>query len=214
MASTSWPWRVTGRTAGRVNAFVRGLDGAASTPRDVLEGFERWPTWMWANTDVEGFIGWLRDRNAALPAPERVGFYGFDVYSLWESLEAALGYLAEHEPETVGAAHEALRCFAPYGQDPQAYASATRIVPVSCEEEVIALLTRICEGRVQPDGAQPQARFAAEQNAAVARNAERYRARRQGHRLGAQLPHRRRPVHRHGCRPPGQRRAARARATR
>jgi erythromycin esterase len=157
-----------------VNAFVRDLDGAASTPREVLAGFERWPAWMWANTDVEGFVGWLRDRNAGLPVPERVGFYGFDVYSLWESLEATLGYLAEHEPEAVQAAHEALRCFEPYGQDPQAYASATRIVPESCEGEVIALLTRICEGRVEPDGGGPQMRFAAEQNAAVARNAERY----------------------------------------
>ena len=35
---------------------------------------------------------WLRSFNEYRPEDERVGFYGLDVYSLWDSLRAALGF--------------------------------------------------------------------------------------------------------------------------
>ncbi|WP_438870804.1 erythromycin esterase family protein [Paractinoplanes ovalisporus] len=49
----------------RVNAAVRGGD---ATPMEALVGYERWPTWMWANEEVVDFAEWLRSYNAALPA--------------------------------------------------------------------------------------------------------------------------------------------------
>jgi erythromycin esterase len=41
---------------------------------------------------------------------------------------------------TGSAALAAYRCFEPYGEDAQQYGSATRMVPASCEDEVIDLL--------------------------------------------------------------------------
>lgn len=32
------------------NRFVKGAPGAAPSARQVLSAFDRWPTWMWANT--------------------------------------------------------------------------------------------------------------------------------------------------------------------
>lgn len=157
----------------RLNRWVKGApDAPAGTPREVLRGFERWPTWMWANEEVADFLGWLQDHNATLPQGRRVGFYGLDVYSLWESMEAVMAYLRQHDPSALDAAGRAWRCFEPFAEDPQEYAWATRLVPESCEDEVVGLL---CELRRRPAQAgDAEARFAAQQNALVAVDAERY----------------------------------------
>ena len=158
-----------------VNTWVRGLDADDErNAEEVLTAFRRWPTWMWANREVAELIAWMRAHNGGRPHAEQVGFYGFDVYSLWESMRAILDYLEEHEPDAVETARRAFRCFEPYGEDPQAYAWATQIVPTSCEDQVVDLLTRICRDRDQGAGGHPEQRFSAEQNAAVAQGAERY----------------------------------------
>jgi erythromycin esterase-like protein len=150
--------------------------GAADAdPREVLRGYERWPTWMWANEEVADLTRWLCGHNAGRAPEERVGFHGLDVYSLWDSLRAILGYLEEHEPAAVGAALAAFRCFEPYAEDPQEYARATRLVPTSCEAAVVDVLRVLREAPAPAPadgGPAPDAAFAAEQNARVAAGAE------------------------------------------
>lgn len=159
-----------------VHCSVVDATGAPDDPREALAAFARWPRWMWANEEVVEFTRWLRGHNDALPPQLRVGFHGLDVYSLWESLRAVLGYLAEHEPDHLPAARAALRCFEPYGEDPQFYALARRLVPETCEPEVVALLRELRDpgssGRTSA-GALDE-RFIAAQNAEVAADAERY----------------------------------------
>lgn len=154
-----------------VNRWVKGRDGGSAHAGDVLTAFDRWPTWMWANLEVAGFLRWLRDHNERAGAD--VGFYGLDVYSLWESLGRVLGYLTENQPEALGAALRAHRCFQLYGEDPQRYAWATRMVPESCESDVVDLLVEMHRGGGGVDG-DPEAEFDALQNAEVLAGAERY----------------------------------------
>jgi hypothetical protein len=54
----------------RVNRYVRGLSGDEDAV-EALEGFRRFPTWMWRNADVLDFVGWLRTHNDTRPAAER-----------------------------------------------------------------------------------------------------------------------------------------------
>ncbi len=158
-----------------VNRCVRLRPGAAPSPRQVLDSFDRWPTWMWANEEVVEFGEWLRERNSRLPEEQRAGFYGLDVYSLWSSMRSLLDYLREHEPEHLDVALQAARCFEPYAEDAQEYAFASRLAPSSCEPKIVELLSRLCHDRARAvDGEDPEARFSAEQNAAVAAGAERY----------------------------------------
>jgi erythromycin esterase-like protein len=159
----------------RVNRSVRLRPGADEDPRDALDAFDRWPTWMWANDDVVGFCRWLRAFNAGRAEEQRVGFYGIDVYSLWDSMQLLIGWLREHEPEHVDTAMQAFACFEPYGEDGAEYAFATRFAPTSCEQQVVDLLRSMCEerGRSEYPG-DPESRFSAEQNAAVVVEAERY----------------------------------------
>jgi erythromycin esterase-like protein len=138
--------------------------------RELLTGFGRWPRWMWANEEVAEFVDWLREHNAR--TGDGVGFYGLDVYSLWESLEIVVGYVADQYPELLPHARRAWTCFEPYDGDPNAYAYATRMVPTTCEDEVVALLTGLRRAAV-PDG-DPDAALDARQNAEVLAGAERY----------------------------------------
>lgn len=84
-----------------------------------------------------------------------------------------------HEPRHVELALRALRCFEPFGEDGAEYAFASRFAPVTCERDVVELLHRLCVDRShQHDRDRSDSdrhdRFAAEQNAAVVADAERY----------------------------------------
>ncbi len=157
-----------------VNRYVKGFPDSGTDAREVLDAFARWPTWMWANEEVVNLAEWLHRHNAGLADGRKVGFYGLDVYSLWDSLYAVLGYLRKADPSALPAAVRAFRCFEPYGEDVQEYARVTVLVPASCEDEVVNLLRELRrnEPRYAADGREDY--FAAEQNALVVRNAEAY----------------------------------------
>ena len=128
---------------------------------------------MWANEEVAEFLDWLRGFNATRATSNRVGFYGLDVYSLWDSLREIFDWLEENEPDAVGAALEAWHCFAPYGEDPHRYAWSTRMVPESCETDVVALLVEV-RRRAAHHPEDDEEAFDARQNAEVVAGAERY----------------------------------------
>jgi erythromycin esterase len=160
-----------------VNNYIKGISGSGQSAYDVLYSFNRWPTWMWANREIVDLVEWLREYNKSISEEQQVGFYGLDVYSLWESMEAVIGYLRKIDPEAVKTAIEAYRCFEPYGKSIEDYARATAFVPESCEDEVIDMLIDLHDKAKQykSDGlGRREEYFNAEQNAIVAKNAELY----------------------------------------
>ena len=156
-----------------VNRHVKGLPESHETISDALEAFERWPTWMWANWEILEFLDWLELHNQGAREDDRVGFYGLDVYSLFESMAAVIEYLDDVDPNAAAQARAAYQCFEPYGEDAQEYARALRMVPETCEDEVVDILTRFREGVEEYDHGRDDY-FNAEQNALVAKNAEQY----------------------------------------
>ena len=160
----------------RVNRFVKGDPDLGGSAHAVLRAFDRWPTWMWANEEVADLAGWMRWHNESRSEGEKVGFYGLDVYSLWDSLYTVINYLQQAAPDAVDAAIGTFRCFQPFGHDPQEYAWATLMVPHSCEDAVVKMLTELCEkaAALRSSSADGEAFFNAEQNALVVQNAEHY----------------------------------------
>jgi erythromycin esterase len=156
-----------------LNRYAKVYPDSGKTAREVLGAFDRWPTWMWANEEILEFTERLRQYNCGLPEEDRVGFYGLDVYSLWESMGAVIEYLERVDPEAVDAARRAYKCFEPYGEDVREYARATAFVPTSCEDEVVEMLADL-RNRLPEYRDDPESRFSAEQNALVVRDAERY----------------------------------------
>jgi erythromycin esterase-like protein len=158
----------------RVNRYVKGHRDAGATASEVLHAFDRWPTWMWANREVVEFAEWLHEYNRPRPAAEQVGFYGLDVYSLWDSMAAVVEYLEQIDPQLARAAKRAYLCFEPYNQDEQEYARATVLVPTSCEDEAVAVLRALRTRAPEYREDSREGYFNAEQNALVARGAEQY----------------------------------------
>ncbi|OQA04241.1 MAG: Erythromycin esterase [bacterium ADurb.Bin400] len=106
----------------------------------------------------------------------RIGFYGLDVYSLWQSLRATIRYLENMDKDAASVAKYALRCFEPYHEEPEQYAWHTALVPKSCEDAVVELLTTIQKRAADygDSNGDWEAVFNAEQNALVVANAEEY----------------------------------------
>lgn len=163
----------------RVNRHIRGTDDDPDADA-ALGGFQRFPTWMWRNTVVRSFVGWLREHNASLPTGQpKVGFYGLDLYSLYASMAAVIGYLDRVDPEAARRARDRYACFEQHSEDVQRYGFAASLdLESSCEDEVVAQLRELREraaiyarrdGRVAADEY-----FYAEQNARLARDAEEY----------------------------------------
>ena len=173
----------------RVNRYIKGFPGSGKNAYDVLYSFNRWPTWMWANKEMVELVEWLKlyndkqeqEQNHSLTSNfngKIVGFYGLDLYSLWESMEAIIQYLKKVDPNAIKDAIKAYTCFEPYKKDVENYARATAFVPENCEDEVIEMLSSL-RSRVnvyskKDHGKREEDYFNAEQNAMTAKDAELY----------------------------------------
>ncbi len=156
----------------KINRFVKGYKDAGNEIREVLKNFDRWPTWMWANWEIAALAEWLRDYNHNLPLDKKVGFYGLDVYSLWDSMREMVAYLENEDPQTAQAVKKAIQCFQPYEENEHAYARVS-LTEHSCRDKVLALLKEVRMKAQHLDGDR-EAGFNTEQNALIAVNAEKY----------------------------------------
>ena len=146
----------------------------------ALREFIRFPQWMWRNTEMVAWLDWLRAHNADIDEPgARVGFFGLDLYSLRESMEAVLRYLDATDPPAARRARARYGCFDEIAHDPQAYGHAVHFgLREDCKDEVVQQLREMCASLHQRAAAGPAALvdelFYAQQNARVVRNAEAY----------------------------------------
>ena len=174
-AEADWP------DAYRVNRYVRGL-GEDDSPEQALRGFQRFPAWMWRNTVVRDFVGWLRWHNGRCAADGRrqTGFYGLDLYSLHRSMQEVIGYLDTVDPTAAARARARYACFDHSdGHDGQAYGYAAAFgAGQSCErqavEQLVELQRRGLEYLRHDGELASDELFYAQQNAVTVRNAEAY----------------------------------------
>jgi erythromycin esterase-like protein len=160
--------------AHRVNRYVRGL-GRDRSAEQALAGFRRFPAWMWRNEVVLEFVQWLRAHNDSTGVEPKVGFYGLDLYSLFGSIGAVLGYLAKVDPEAAKRARRLYACFDHFHDDPQAYGHAASFnLERSCEDEAVKLLSKLRLREAELALADGDDFFDAEQNARLVKNAEEY----------------------------------------
>lgn len=155
----------------KLNQFVKEYNGAGKDSVSILRNFQRWPTWMWANWEVDAFVNWLKNFNYR--KGRKVGFYGLDVYSLWDSLYVLNDYFAKNDPRRHALVMKAMQCLEPFNENTSAYARSQANVDSSCREELVELLTSVRKKAGGPEE-DPEAELNIEQNAQVARNAEEY----------------------------------------
>jgi erythromycin esterase-like protein len=162
----------------RINRFVRAA-GNDKTAEESLGDFERFPLWMWRNTEVLEFVRWLKNYNDKFGINEKIGFYGIDLYSLHSSMAAVLKYLEQVDKEAARRARYRYSCFEHYGEDAQHYGyAASYDISKSCEDEAVNQLVDLQKrafAYMNRDGFVARDEyFYAEQNARLVRNAEEY----------------------------------------
>ena len=141
---------------------------------DVEPPFQRFPTWMWRNTDVDEFVGWLREHNRGRAAEAMAGFYGLDLYNLNGSIRAVVDYLDRHDPDAAAVARERYGCLAPFRNDPARYGRvALTEGHARCEEAVVSQLVELF-ARSRQDAVPDDDFLDAAQNARLVANAEAY----------------------------------------
>ncbi|MBB3219397.1 erythromycin esterase family protein [Pseudoduganella umbonata] len=163
----------------RVSRYVQH-GGDDMTAEGALSGYKRFPQWMWRNHEIVDLVNWLRLHNAHVASSvRRVGFYGLDLYSLRQSMDAVIAYLDKEDPEAADRARQRYGCIDHMAEDPQEYGYATTFgMKPHCEQEVMRQLTELTRQatlHMKDTGGQvPDELFYAQQNARVARNAETY----------------------------------------
>jgi protein-L-isoaspartate(D-aspartate) O-methyltransferase len=157
--------------AARIDHYIRDRNVSPSS----WKAFARFPTWMWRNNEFRIFAEWLRRHNACLSYPERVAFYGLDLYSLYTSIRAVIDYLKDVDPNLADIAKQRYACLTPWEADPAAYGQAAVTGAYhACEEEVTQMLVDLLR-KQQDYAAKGTERFLdAVQNARLIGNAERY----------------------------------------
>ena len=163
-----------------VNRFIHGHQ-SDSHIMESLGAFQRFPMWMWRNSDFLDMVEWLWVHNRRESTDTCASLFGIDLYSLYKSMDEVIGYLERNDPEAATRAKSLYACFDHYDQDPVRYGRFVRVgAQPSCEqaaaqavanlfENVSAASTRSITGHPTSDEL-----FFAKQNAELVRNAESY----------------------------------------
>lgn len=164
-AEADWP------DAARIDHYVRHRE----TPPSEWEAFARFPIWMWRNKEVRAFTDWLHEYNAPRAPQTRAGFYGLDLYSLFNSAKSIIDYLQDVDPDLARIARQRYGCLSPWEADPAAYGHAALTGAYRhCEDEVVAVLVDLMKKRKDYAWNDGDRFLDAAQNAALVANAEKY----------------------------------------
>ena len=164
-AEADWP------DAAAYDRFVRDRPQA----KGAEAAFQRFPTWMWRNAEVDAFLKELRAINTERAYPDRAGFYGLDLYSLSASIRAVLEYLDKIDPEAAKTARQRYSCLTPWANEPQGYGRmAISKGYAFCEAGVLKTLNALLERQLEYASKDGEQFLDAAANARLVKNAEAY----------------------------------------
>lgn len=154
-----------------LNRYIHDENG--DNARSAIQHFNRWPTWMWANTEIIRLAEWMRSHNQTVTDNEKkAAFLGLDVYSLFESIDAILSQLEKINPFLARRARNRYACFNSFRKDEIAYARALADFPEGCRTQVLDNLRELLALRL--NNVARDTLLNTQQNARIIANAENY----------------------------------------
>ena len=137
-----------------VDRYVRRRPGWRPSKRDALRehNFQQFPTWMWRNLEVQGFVQWLRrhNENEGLGHKDAVGFYGLDLYSMETSIKAIINYLDNIDSAMAERARERYEKLMVWAENPQEYGLGVLLTDFKgYEKEVVEMLMDLLAKRLE-----------------------------------------------------------------
>ena len=148
----------------RLNKYIRTGEGGSA--KNVLMRNHRWPTWMWANDEIEKLAEWMRNMGS--------GFYGLDVYSFFESIDEVVSFVKTKNPEWAKEVQGRYSCLDPFERNEILYARSLLKNPSGCENEILLNLQKLLKIRIKDIEHDGEELFSSQQNARIVANAEAY----------------------------------------
>lgn len=159
----------------QVNQHLKNFGETHQKTSNVLKAFNRWPTWMWANEEIVDLVDMLKSVNTQLDKNKKVGFYGIDIYSLWESMEDLFNELAiiNDASKAFEQIKKVINCFQPFKGQADQYAILTAYSATTCSEQVSVLLKSIRKN-IEQYSTNEEQKLNLLMNALILNNAEAY----------------------------------------
>ncbi len=125
--------------------FVMGEGDEEDLEQLLVEAFDRWPQWMWANEEFAQFLRQVRRFNEAnQERPIRI--YGVDMHAFFTSLQRLQERVRRDHPDRANEFHANLQCLSRFAPEGRAYLQALRSQrSQSCEEGVRQAAAMIAE---------------------------------------------------------------------
>jgi erythromycin esterase-like protein len=157
--------------AATIDRYVRHRPGREGEDR----AFERFPTWMWRNAEVDDFVRWLREHNSRRPYEQMTGFFGLDLYNLDASMRAVIDFLEREDPEAAKIARRRYGCLEPWADHPATYGRMAIFEGYArCEVPVTEMMRDLMKRNFDCLSAECDEWLDAAANARLVKNAEAY----------------------------------------
>ena len=123
--------------AAAIDRRVRGRPRLPNAERP----FQRFPTWMWRNTEVHALVRWMTEWNHDKADGAQAGFYGLDLYNMAGATHAVIDYLDRVDPDAAQVARDRYGCLTPWRDDPARYGRRAMTTGYAeCEDKVVEML--------------------------------------------------------------------------
>ena len=140
-----------------------------------FRAFERFPTWMWRNAEVDEFVAWLREYNGSRPYERMCGFYGLDLYNLSGAMAAVIEFLEGQDPQLARLAHRRYGCLEPWAEEPQLYGRNALLEGYArCEVGAVQMLKDLLQRQIDCFAPECDEWLDAAANARLVKDAEAY----------------------------------------
>ena len=157
--------------AATIDRYVRHREQRAGEQK----AFERFPSWMWRNREVDAFIRWIRRHNNGRDYADMTGFYGLDLYNMSMSMRAVIDFLEEEDPEAAAIAKKRYGCLEPWADEPHRYGAIAQYEGYArCQVPAVQMLMDLMQRQFDCLSEECDEWLDAAANARVVKNAEAY----------------------------------------
>jgi erythromycin esterase len=116
----------------RVNDFINAGKSDSIAVIRLLEGYQRWPTWLWGNYEMVPLIHWLTAYNQIVGDKNKIGFYGLDLFNIAGATDDLLQYIGSSDTALRVSLSHFIDCFTPYAGDEEKYPGKDRALQGGC----------------------------------------------------------------------------------